>query len=84
LANLTQVLSRNDKEGGEIYTCHDLKKNNASTGRINIVTTSEIAKLEIMVIGIDLMYSPMIQLNQKYNGTNIAIVVVVQKNIALP
>ena len=51
---------------------------------MNIVTTSEIARLEIIVIGIDLIYSPMIQLSQKYKGTNMAMVVVVQKNIAFP
>jgi hypothetical protein len=62
---LTPVLSRNDNEGGETNTFQDLKKNSASTGKINIVTTREIARLEMMVIGIDLIYSPMIHVNQK-------------------
>jgi hypothetical protein len=30
-----------------------------------MVTTSEIAKLEIIVTGIDLIYSPIIQVNPK-------------------
>jgi hypothetical protein len=83
LANLTPVLSKNDKEGGETYICHDLKKNKARTGRIIMVTKSEIAKLEMIVTGIDLIYSPIIQVSQKYNGTKIAIVVEVQNKIAL-
>ncbi|HBB04473.1 TPA: hypothetical protein DCZ39_06350 [Patescibacteria group bacterium] len=78
------VLSRNDREGGETYTCHDLKKNRASTGKMIIVTTSEIARLEMIVTGIALIYSPMIQVNQKYKGTKIAMVVEVQKIRAFP
>jgi hypothetical protein len=62
---LTPVLSKKDNDHEETYTCHDLKKNNASTGRINIVTTKEIARLEIIVTGIALIYSPMIHVNQK-------------------
>ena len=64
-ANLTPVLSKNDNEDEGWYSAHDLKKNNASTGKINIVTTKEIAKLEIIATGIDLIYSPIIPVNQK-------------------
>lgn len=32
---------------------------------MNIVTTKEIARLEMMVIGIALIYSPMIHVSQK-------------------
>ena len=81
---MTQVLSKNDREDDGTYTFPALKKNNAKTGKMNIVTTREITRFEIMVIGIILIYSPMIHDNPKYNGTNITMVVVVQKNIAFP
>jgi hypothetical protein len=51
---------------------------------MTIVTSKEIARLEIIVTGIDLMYSPMIHETPKYNGTNTAIVAEVQKIKALP
>jgi hypothetical protein len=47
------------------------------------VTIKEIARLEIIVTGIDLIYSQIIQLKPKYSGTKIAIVVEVQKIKAL-
>jgi hypothetical protein len=84
LANLIPVFSRYERDGVAIYSLPDLKKKSASTGKIIIVTNREIAKLEIIVTGIDLMYSPMIPETQKYNGTNTAIVVEVQKIKALP
>jgi hypothetical protein len=84
LANLIHVFSKYERDGVAIYSLPDLKKKSASTGKMTIVTSNEIARLEIIVIGIDLMYSPMMPETQKYNGTNTAIVVEVQKINALP
>jgi hypothetical protein len=81
---LTPVRSRYDNEGVAIYSAQDLKKKRASTGKIIMVTNKEIARLEIIVTGIALIYSPMIHETPKYKGTKTAIVVEVQKISALP
>jgi hypothetical protein len=66
------------------YSAPDLKKKSASTGKIIMVTSNEIARLEIIVTGIALIYSPIIHETPKYKGTKTAIVVDVPKISALP
>ena len=78
------VFSKYVSDGVAIYSLPDLKKKRANTGKITIVTNKEIARLEIMVTGIDLIYSPIIPETPKYKGTKIAIVVEVPKINALP
>jgi hypothetical protein len=67
----------------ETNSAHDLKNDNANTGKMIMVTKREIARLEIIVTGMALIYSPIIPLNPKYKGTNTIIVVKVPKIIAL-